>query len=153
MSDWGAHQQTDAVITLADGEILPGRIHLQGAVGHRLGPETPLEMLNRPVGFFPVTFDDGDVVFLSKAQVAMVTCEWPLAPEEEALEAAARHAALLVVLTTGEEFRGDAAIQLPETRNRALDYVNSLDPFFLLRTASGPRLINRAHVRLIRPLD
>lgn len=151
---WGAVLHLNAVVTLANGDVLPGQIHLQGAVSHRPGPETPLEMLNRGVGFFPVTFDDGGVVFLSKAQVAMVTCEWPDAlPGEDEIEAAARHVHLEVTLVTGDQYRGEAAVALPGTRNRSLDYVNSLDPFFLLRTGSGPRLINRDNVRLVRPLD
>jgi hypothetical protein len=151
--EWGATTSVAAVVTLADGEIVPGQIHLQGAVSQHRGPETPLEMLNRPEGFFPLTFDDGGVCFLSKEQVAMVLCEWPQDDVDQELQASAESIHLHVMLVTGEKFRGRATVVMPAPRRRALDYVNWLRPFFLLETEGGPRLINRAHVRLVRPLD
>ena len=153
MSDWGSMERLDAVVTLADGQVLPCRIHVQGAVSYRQGPETPLEMLNRPEGFFPVTLEDEGVRFLSRDHVAMVTCEWEDVPEEREVALASPSARLIVMLVNGDEFEGHAPMTLPATRSRPLDYVNSLAPFFLLRTGGGARLINRAHVRAIRPLD
>jgi len=142
-----------AVVTLANGEILPGQLHLQAAVARHSGQETPIEMLNRDEGFFPITFDDGTVCFLSRAQVASVTCEWPEDDALEEIEASAHPIQLEVVLVSGESFEGQANVILPAPRSRPLDYVNSLRPFFVLRTESGPRLINRQHVRLARPFD
>ncbi len=154
MTEWASTDRVPGVVILAGGQNLEGDLHLQVSTATHPQGETPLEMLNRGVGFFPVTFGDGGVVFLSKAQVAMVTCEWPDAlPGEDEIEAAARHVHLEVTLVTGDQYRGEAAVALPGTRNRSLDYVNSLDPFFLLRTGSGPRLINRDNVRVVRPLD
>lgn len=151
--DWGTTERVAAIITLADGEVVPGYLHVQSAVSHRDGVETPLEMLNRPEGFFPLTDDEDGVCFLSKAQVVMVMCEWAETELDEEVEASARTIALHVTLGTGEEFDGQATVLLPPPRARPLDYVNSLAPFFLLKTEGGPRLINRAHVHLVRPLQ
>lgn len=156
MSEWGTTTRVSAVVTLANGEVYPGEIHLIDWVHHHAGPETPLEMLNRPEGFFPVTQDTG-TVFVPKAQVAMVTCEWPphgwppdgivLLPDPD------RRISLLVRLASGEELRGVAAMAVRTGHGRALDYLNESGPFFQLVTEDVPRLINRAHVCIVRPLD
>ena len=156
MSDWGTTTRIRSLVTLANGEVYPGEIHLIDWVHHHAGPETPLEMLNRPEGFFPVTQDHG-TVFIPKAQVAMVTCEWPphgwppdgivLLPDPE------RRVSLLVRLASGEELRGEAAMAPRNGHGRALDYLNEAGSFFQLVTDNVPRLINRAHVSVVRPLD
>ena len=156
MSDWGTTTRVRAVVTLANGEVYPGEIHLIDWVHHHAGPETPLEMLNRPEGFFPVTQESG-TVFVPKAQVAMVTCEWPpngwppegivLLPDPE------RRISILVRLASGEELRGDAAMAVRAGHGRALDYLNESGSFFQLVTEDVPRLINRSHVSIVRPLD
>jgi len=156
MSEWGTTTRIRSLVTLANGEVYPGEIHLVDWVHHHAGPETPLEMLNRPEGFFPVTQEHG-TVFIPKAQVAMVTCEWPpqgwppdgivLLPDPEL------RVSLLVRLASGEELRGDAAMVLRNGRGRALDYLNEAGAFFQLVTDNIPRLINRAHVSVVRPLD
>lgn len=153
MNEWGATVRVDAVVTVAGGDVYPGRIHLMGGLHWQAGPETPLEMLNRPDGFFPLTEEDGATRFFSKSQVVMVVADWP--PADLALEEIAvgdRHG-LLVELTTDEEFTGEVIVSLPPTRTRTLDYLNALTPFFPLQTSSGVRLINRGHVRVARPLD
>ena len=113
-------------------------------------------MLNRPEGFFPVTQESG-TVFVPKSQVAMVTCEWPpqgwppegmvLLPDPD------RRVALLVRLAGGEEIRGEAAMVARNGHGRALDFLNESGQFFQLVTEGFPRLINRSHVSIVRPLD
>jgi hypothetical protein len=156
MSEWGTTTRVRSLVTLANGEVYPGEIHLIDWVHHHAGPETPLEMLNRPEGFFPVTQESG-TVFVPKNQVAMVTCEWPppgwppdgivLVPDPD------RRISLLVRLASGEELRGEAAMPLRAGHERALDYLNESGSFFQLVTEDVPRLINRAHVSVVRPLD
>jgi len=156
MSEWGTTTRVRALVTLANGEVYPGEIHLIDGVHHHAGPETPLEMLNRPEGFFPLTQESG-TVFVPKPQVAMVTCEWPpqgwppdgivLLPDPE------RRVSMLVRLASGEELRGEAAMAMRAGRGRTLDYLNESGSFFQLVTEDVPRLINRVHVSVVRPLD
>jgi len=70
-------------MTMSDGEVVPGYLHVLGAVPYRAGPETALEMLNRPEGFFAMTFDEPGVLILSKAQIVMAVCpiEAPEVPD------------------------------------------------------------------------
>jgi hypothetical protein len=153
MSDWGATVRVPAVVTVQTGEVYPGHIHLLGGLHWQAGPETPLEMLNREEAFFPLTLESGTTLFFSKAQVVMVVAEWP--PEDVSLPdppVGDRHG-LGVQLTTGDELTGEVTVMPRPTRTRTLDHLNIATPFFLLETASGVRLINRAHVRMARPLD
>lgn len=152
MSEYGTTTRVRAVVSLASGDVYPGHIHLLDGVHYPAGCETPLEMLNRVEGFFPVTLDDGSAFFLAREQVAMVVAEWP--PEGvEAPVMPGSPAALQVELVSGEEFMGLIQEALPTDRARALDYLNTSRRFFQLETDSGVRFINRAHVRIIRPLD
>ena len=157
MSEWGTTTRVRSVITLANGDVYPGYIHVTDWAHHRAGPETPVEMFNRTQGFFPVTQEDGHAIFIPKDQVAMVTCDWPpegWPPEGiELLPEAGRRVAMEVRLANGEIFQGEVSVSLPRGRARALDYLNASVPFFQLVSDGTPRIFNRAHVSVVRPLD
>jgi hypothetical protein len=153
MSDWGSTNRVPAEVTLAEGFVLAGDLHLLTRPAYPPGPETPLEMLNRADAFFALTLPEGGVTFLPKAQVALISCrdEGPLTDPDRVT--AAKEVSLEVVLRGGEEFRGSATLELPPNRARALDYVNGSGGFFALWTDGIARYINKSLVRQIRPLD
>ena len=153
MGDWASTERITAHISLADQARLVGELHVQGRVAHHDGPETPLEMLNRPDAFFPVTLDEGRIAFLPKAQVAVVACSAEVGDSDPERASAAKTIALEIVMAGGEEFRGWANLELPPTRARTLDYLNAPGQFFSLKGEDATRFINRAHVRVVRPLD
>jgi len=154
MNDWGATQRVTAEVVLADGVVLEGDLHLASRTAYPLDTESPLEMLNRADPFFALTIGEGEVAFVSKAQVAMVSCrdQVPL-NDDPARLSAARLVALEVALTTGAEYRGRSTFELPPSRARALDYVNADGTFFTVWTNDLTRYFNKSLVRLIRPLD
>jgi hypothetical protein len=152
MSDWASTVRITADFCLADQTRLRGELHVQGRVAHHDGPETPLEMLNRPDAFFPISVDQG-IAFLAKAQVAVVVCAPQVEYSDPERVSAVKTIALEIVVAGGEEFRGWAALELPPTRARTLDYLNGPGQFFSLQGEDATRLINRAHVRVVRPLD
>ena len=154
MGDWASTERISAEISLADQARLSGELHVQGRVAHHDGPETPLEMLNRPDAFFPVTLGQGKVAFLAKAQVSMVACAPDdLGPSDPERVSAAKTIALEIVMAGGEELRGWATLELPPTRARTLDYLNAPGAFFSLKGEDATRFINRSFVRVVRPLD
>lgn len=151
MSEWGLTTRVRAVVTLASGALYPGYLHLLDGV-HAGVPETPLEMLNRPGGFFPLTLDDGSVFLMAKAQVAQVVPEWP--PEDaESWQEPGRRVRLQVTMTSGEELVGEAVVSGPAGHSRPIDYLNAPGPFFEIEVGAGPRLLSGAWVSVIRPLD
>ena len=153
MSDWGATQRITAEVVLADGVVLEGDLHLASRTIEPLDTESPLEMLNRAEPFFALTLEQGGVAFVSKAQVAVVSCRDLLQTMDPAREGAARLVALEVALATGAEYRGRSTFELPPSRSRALDYVNAPGTFFTVWSNDLTRYFNKSLVRLIRPLD
>jgi hypothetical protein len=150
MADWAATTRFPARVLLAEGLAIQGDLHLQPVVAWRDGPETPLEMLNRPDAFFVVNLPTGEVVFVCKDQVASVVYRNEFHPEPER-ETVARHIPLEVMMTGGSEFRGEAVTELPPDHSRALDFLNAPGAFFELHTNDGICCINRSWVRAVRP--
>jgi hypothetical protein len=153
MNDWGVTQRVTAEVVLADGVVLEGDLHLASRTAYPLDTESPLEMLNRAEPFFALTIREGEVAFVSKAQVAMVSCRDQAPLNDPARISAARLVALEVALTTGAEYRGRSTFELPPSRARALDYVNASGSFFTVWSNDLTRYFNKSLVRLIRPLD
>ena len=153
MSDWGATQRVAARIVLAEGVVLAGDLHLLVRTTSPNDAESPLEMLNRDEPFFALSLGSGGVALVSKAQVAVVSCQ-ELAPMGDPDRAsAAKLVALSVELTDGVEYRGHCSFELPPSRSRALDYLNGPGRFFTLGTDGMTQYINKSQVRQIRPLD
>jgi hypothetical protein len=151
MTDWAATTRLSARVTLAEGLVIQGDLHLQPRVAWRDGPETPLELLNRDETFFVMSLPTGEVVFVSKEQVASLLCrEGALQPEPER-ETVARHIPLEVMMTGGAEFRGEAVSELPPARSRALDFLNGPERFFAIHNNDGTCCLNRRFVRAVRP--
>ena len=153
MSDWGSTNRVPALVALSEGVILEGELHLLTRPAYPPGPETPLDMLNRTDPFFALTLPDGQVIFVAKAQVAVVDCREPPALDDPDRRSAAKLLALEVVLDGGAEYRGRATVELPPGRARALDYVNAPGGFFTLLADDATHYFNKSRVRFIRPLD
>ncbi len=79
---WGSIYQEEARVVFADGGTIDGHLHLLARVNYPAGPETPLEMLNRPEPFFALTGAKGGPVLVSKAQAAVVSCRQGAVPAD-----------------------------------------------------------------------
>jgi hypothetical protein len=152
MSDWGITTKVPAEVVLVEGLILAGDLHLYARPTYPPGPETPLEMLNRPDEFFALTLEDG-VRFIPKEQVLVVACRHQAPLVDPDRVTAAKLIGLEVVLQGGREVRGHAALELPPQRGRALDYLNGPGVFFSLGADDMSWFINKSRVRHARPLD
>lgn len=155
MSDWGSTNRLPAHVSLIEGLVIDGDLHLltRPAYPQPGGSETPLEMLNRPDAFFALTLPEGGVALVPKAQVMEITTLEDVPEPDPDRVTAAKHVELEVILPGGAEYRGLATLELPPGRRRALDYMNGEGGFFALWSDGRTRYINKQHVRLIRPLD
>jgi hypothetical protein len=149
---WGSIHQEEAKVVFADGEVIEGRLHLLGRDQFPPGPETPLDMLNRPEAFFALIGPTGPLL-VSKAQAAVVTCRADTLPMDPERVSAARVVPMDVIMISGLELRGQSTVELPPVRSRTLDFVNAPDRFFALWTADLTHFVNKGLVRLLRPLD
>jgi hypothetical protein len=149
---WGSIHQEDATVVFADGEVIEGRLHLLGRDHYPPGPETPLDMLNRPEAFFALTGTGGPIL-VSKAQAAVLTCRHDTLPLDPERLSAARLVPMDVIMVSGLELRGQSAVELPAVRSRTLDFVNTPGQFFELWSGELTHFVNKGLVRLLRPLD
>lgn len=132
-----------------------GQIYVMERVPQHAGPETPLDMLNRPEGFFPFRpTDDGAVLLVAKARTVTLSVPRTTAPEDPARLSAAKQARIELTLADGSRLSGWATLELPAHHSRVLDYLNAtLDPFFAVATEDQVHMVNRAHVLYARPED
>ena len=147
--DWGDTVRIKAEVQATGGRTFSGFLHLLPFASIHLGPETPDDVLNRDEEFFALTDDDEHTVFLAKAQVILVAIDH--AEGDPDRSTAARTIALRIELSDGSEHAGTVRSELPPTRTRAIDFLNSGGGFFGLYSADTVRYINRTHVRAVSP--
>ncbi|MFN2572425.1 MAG: hypothetical protein ABR537_12590 [Gemmatimonadales bacterium] len=144
-----------ASLRLTAGTPREGEIYVMERVPQHAGPETPLDMLNRPEPFFPFRSKEtaDGVLLIAKARTVTLTVS-PSEPADSARLSAAKQASLEVTLADGSTLRGWATLELPQHHSRLLDYLNaSAEPFFAIANADHVHLVNRAHVLYARPED
>jgi hypothetical protein len=148
------HVPVPARITLSQGRPQTGTVFLAARVPQHDGPETPLEMLNRPDPFFPFRpADDGPMLLVAKTQmVDLAVAHGPIADPDRL--SASKELRLELVLSNGTTIAGRAQVELPEQHSRTLDYLNTgAVPFFALSNHDSTHYVNRAHVLFARPQD
>jgi hypothetical protein len=148
-----------AALLQTSGGKREGEIFTMQRVPQHAGPETALDLLNRPDAFFPFRPKKdgagGGVLLVAKARTVMVSVPRTEPPPEDSDRlSAAKQASLEVTLADGSKLSGWATLELPEYHSRLLDYLNaSRDEFFELATADHMHIVNRAHVLYVRPED
>lgn len=153
MSEWGGTLRLAVVVRLDNGEEVAGELFLQERVPHHSGAETPLDLLERTDRFFPLALPDGTVVFLGKDHVGLIRCD-PAPPESEMDRLGiTRFAELELAMADGLVVRGRAGVTQPPTRLRALDCLNSGGVFLAFWVEEAAYYINRALVRVARPIE
>jgi hypothetical protein len=147
-------QTVTAEVRLADGQSINCSLFMQRSPLHPDGLERPLEMLNREEAFFAVSLASGEIVLVPKAQVAFVSCETPAGLDDVERQQVAKVLKLHVALSGGTEFRGSTVVELPPGHSRALDFLNTPEPFFSLDTGPATIYVNKSHIRFVsNPLD
>src|SRR5713101_3138066 len=137
-----------ANLLLTQGATQPGQIFVMERVPHHDGPETVLELLNRPEGFFAFRpAANHEVLLISKVQTVSLSVDRQAPIADPARLSAAKMLGVELVLTGGSKLGGWASAELP-------DYLNaSRDPFFAVWTHAATHYVNRAYVLYARPLS
>jgi hypothetical protein len=144
-----------ANLLLAHGEPRPGQIFVMERVPQHDGPETVLELLNRPEGFFAFRpAADDEVLLVSKQQTISLSIDRQAPIADPARLSAARTLGVEIVLAGGSTVGGWASAELPDAHARLLDYLNeSHEAFFAVWTHVATHYLNRAFVLYARPLS
>lgn len=150
---WVDTLRVRADLQMSGGRTLHGDLHLQPFVSAHTGPETVEDALAREEAFLPLTGLDGRVMLVAKAQVLVVGVLASAEPQDPSRLSVVKLMNLKVELSDGTVYSGTVPTELPSDRSRALDLLNHRPGFFQLRTADVIRHLNRAHVRVVTPLD
>ncbi|HET7041782.1 MAG TPA: hypothetical protein VFI13_07175 [Gemmatimonadales bacterium] len=150
---WATSLRVPATLHFADGSEAAGAVHVQSAVAHHDGPETVVEMLNRPEPFLVLSFEESGVAFIPKAQVALIETAAPEADDRERISAARPLTLEVEMMVTARVIEGVAVAELPPTRARALDFLNDGGAFFPVQANATLWAVHRTHVRTVRPVD
>lgn len=152
MSPWVNTVRTRVEVMVTGRRTLRGDVHLSPFAQNHSGPESVIDLLNRPEQFFAMTLDGEQPIMVAKEQVLVFRLP-PHAPiTDPARESAARKIELSVELDDGSAFEGAVLIELPPDRLRLLDFLNFTPTFFALSSPDAVRVINRKHVRCVSPL-
>src|SRR2546425_5377920 len=137
-----------AQLLLTQGVSHPGEVYVMERVPHHDGPETVLEMLNRPEGFFAFRrADDDGVLLVSKAHTISVAVDRQAPITDPARLSAARQVLFEVALAGGVTGSGWGGLRLPEQHSRLLYHLNaSPAPFFAVSAHTTTHYPNPAPV-------
>lgn len=152
---WLPRVAVPAELVLTGVPARDGEIYVMERVPQHAGPETPLDMLNRPTSFFPfLPAREEGILLVAKTGTIAVSIARAATAEDPARLTAAKRTSFTIRLANGAELTGWATLELPSHHSRLLDYLNaSTDPFFAVTTADRVHLVNRAHVLYARPED
>jgi hypothetical protein len=143
-----------ARLVLTTGEPNMGTVFIMDRVPTHDGPESVLEMLNRPDAFFAFRPDSGSLLLVAKTHtVAVSVAGAPIG--DPARLSAAQSVEMELMLEGGSTISGRAQFELPDGHRRVLDYLNSGGglPFFAVSQGGTTHYVNRAHVLYARPAD
>jgi len=135
-----------AVVALASGASMSGRIYVPAVASRHGGPTRPVEWINDGPAFFPFLPDEADrPVLLNKAAVLALTVPaWSDEPDpDEVVPAPQRE---VVVECGAATFRGRVALDLPAHQGRLLDVLNLAAGFLTVCDGGSHHLVNKRHV-------
>ncbi|OGF14567.1 MAG: hypothetical protein A2W00_07515 [Candidatus Eisenbacteria bacterium RBG_16_71_46] len=113
------------------------------------GPETILDLVNLSLRVFPfIREEDGAVLLVTRVNVDWVQ-PGPGVQREMVCPPnylVTREERVQVLFRDGRLVDGLIQMELPEDLNRASDFLNGVEDFFVLVTDLGPLVVNKNHV-------
>ena len=137
------------VLFQADGSVMKGVVFLSACAYSHIGQQTLADLLREKGDFFPFRSEAGAFCVTNKTTIThiryeQISTEQEFAPIGNPVE-------VQVNFVGGEQLRGAVLIEMPEGRNRLVDFVNSMSGFFHLRSGEVHYLVNVAQLRDISP--
>ena len=137
------------VLFQADGSVMKGVVFLSACAYSHIGQQTLADLLREKGDFFPFRSEAGAFCVTNKTTITHIRYERISAEQEFA--PLGNPVEVQVNFVGGEQLRGAVIIEMPEGRNRLVDFVNSMSGFFHLRSDEVDYLVNVAQLRDISP--
>jgi hypothetical protein len=141
--------ELSVVVFQADGSIMKGVVFLSATAYSHMGKQTLLDLLKEPGDFFPFRSEAGEFCVTNKQTITHIRFEPP--EQEEQYQSLGDREDVQIKFVGGEQLGGTVTIEMPEGRNRLLDFINAMKGFFLLQTQEARYLVNVSQVRDISP--
>jgi hypothetical protein len=146
-------ERLQVTLTLLGGTQVRGYVFVSPRPQGHAAYAEPAALLNEREDFFPVELETGEVLLVSKQRVLEVSGV-ALAEEDEVIRTSTPMALLEITLAGGITHYGSMLLEVRGGRRRLLDLLNSsTQRFLVLYTDNGIRLVNRALIESVRPLD
>lgn len=156
MSEYVQKLRAAATLSLPGQKPVEGWFALAPQAEFRLGPETLLERLNTRDRVIPFIRSEDEATCL----VARLALEWVKSAHDLDTRLVCppnylvtREEWVRVRFQSGDEVEGLLQMELPETLNRATDFLNGPEDFFPLRGRDGIVLVNKHRVIETRLYD
>jgi len=144
-----AKTELPVVVFQADGSVMKGVVFLSAATRDHLGTQTLNDLMNEPGDFFPFRSEAGNFCVSNKQTITHIRYEpQPNDPEQQLL---GHRAEVEVRFVGGEQLTGTVIIEMPEGKDRLLDFINATDGFFMLQTQEAHYLVNVRQLRDVSP--
>lgn len=128
-----------------ENEVLSGRIFLPALAVHHTGSMRPDEWINQASTFFPfVVASEKRARILNKRYVVVLTV--PAQREEVDLIEELGIARRVCVECGGVSVEGIVHVNMPEAQSRILDWVNTAQPFLLVREGDRWHIIQKNRI-------
>lgn len=151
MTQWAGTERIAGTVRFSSGRTLAGHFHLQKSTPTHASVETPLEMLNRPEAFLPLSLASGEVRLVSKDQISAVVVDGSAGRPEHL--PTTEPVVFEVQMSDGSEYEGRVHIELRPPRTRGLDFLNQSERFFALETEEATWYLSRSQVERVSPAD
>jgi hypothetical protein len=147
----------DARVTLAGLEPRSVRLFLAEHSMFRAGPDEPADLFRDQRTFIPVEDPEWGLVLLRR--VAIMVMSLPAAKHDEHREASRGAATgeihernqVTVFLRDGTMVRGQVGSFRKDLHRRMQDFLNSQEPFFLIRDEDTVHFINKEWIVWVKP--
>ena len=128
---------------------MKGIVFLSAAAYNNMGQQTLLDLLKESGDFFPFRSEAGEFCVTNKQTITHIRFDPP--EQEEEYQSLGDRENVEIKFVGGEQLRGTLVIEMPEGRNRLLDFINAMEGFFLLQNEEAHYLVNVSQVRDISP--
>ena len=144
----------DVEILSADGRTFVGRVFVPDVAATHSGPMRAAEWMSDAAAFFPFRPQDGSASFLlNRSEVLVFSVAGADDGEtDESSQPGPRRR--VIVECRDRSFQGEIVIDMPPHLSRVSDFLNSPDPFLIVRDQGRHHLIRKARItRVLEPKE
>jgi hypothetical protein len=141
--------EQSVILFQADGSVMKGVVFLSASAYSHIGQQTLADLLREKGGFFPFRSETGAFCVTNKSTITHI--RYDQLHDDQEFAPLGNPVEVQINFAGGEQLRGTVVIEMPEGRNRLVDFVNSMTGFFAMQCGEAHYLVNVAQIRDVSP--